>query len=49
MLCAITSIITATDEPAVTEMLDGIVDPLGTFYRFTLPTSQLQRVKIAGT
>jgi F420-non-reducing hydrogenase small subunit len=47
MLCAIASIMTATDEVGVKKTLDGIVDPLGTFYRFTLPTSLLHRVRIA--
>ncbi len=46
MLCAIASIMTASDDVAVNKTLDGILDPLGTFYRFTLPTSQLQRVKL---
>ena len=35
------------DDPAqVRARLDGIVDPLGTFYRFTLPASLLERVKL---
>ncbi len=45
MLCAIASIVNAEDEAGVRKTMDGIVDPLGTFYRFTLPTSLLQRVK----
>ncbi len=45
MLSAITSIMTATDEAGVAKTLDGIVDPLGTFYRFTLPTSLLHRAR----
>jgi F420-non-reducing hydrogenase small subunit len=45
MLGAIASIMTATDDAAIKKSLDGIVDPLGTFYRFTLPTSLLQRTK----
>ncbi len=49
MLCAIASIISANDDAAVNKTIDGIVDPLGTFYRFTLPTSQLQRVKLSGS
>ncbi len=48
MLCAIASIVNAEDEAGARKTMDGIVDPLGTFYRFTLPTSLLQRVKTAG-
>jgi F420-non-reducing hydrogenase small subunit len=47
MLCAIASIVNAEDEAGARKALDGIVDPLGTFYRFTLPASLLQRVKTA--
>jgi F420-non-reducing hydrogenase small subunit len=43
MLCAVASIINADNEADVRKTLDGMVDPLGTFYRFTLPTSLLQR------
>jgi len=45
MLCAIASIANAEDEQAVRRMTEGVADPLGTFYRFSLPTSLLQRVK----
>lgn len=48
MLCALSSIINAADETSVRQAVDRIADPLGTFYRFTLPTSFLQRVKIPG-
>jgi F420-non-reducing hydrogenase small subunit len=48
MLCAISSIITADDEAAVRKTVDSIIDPLGTLYRFTLPTSLLQRVALKG-
>jgi F420-non-reducing hydrogenase small subunit len=46
MLSAISSILEATDEPAIKKSLDSIVDPLGTFYRFTLPTSLLHRARV---
>ena len=46
MLCALSSIITANDEADARKTLDGIVDPLGTFYRFSLPTSLLERAKL---
>src|SRR5512136_675907 len=47
MLCAIASVIAAEDEAGVKKALDGIVDPLGTMYRFTLPTSLLQRSRVS--
>ena len=47
MLCAIASVVTAVDEAGVKKTLDGIVDPLGTLYRFTLPTSLLQRARVS--
>ena len=46
MLCAIASIVTAEDDAKVQKTLNGIVDPLGTFYRFTLPTSLLERTRL---
>lgn len=46
MLCAIASIMAAEDDAKVQKTLNGIVDPLGTFYRFTLPTSLLERTKL---
>jgi F420-non-reducing hydrogenase small subunit len=46
-LCAISSIMNASDEAGVRKTLEGIVDPLGTFYRFTLPTSLLHRAAIS--
>lgn len=44
MLCAIASILDVEDEVRIKKIMDDVVDPLGTFYRFTLPTSLLQRV-----
>jgi F420-non-reducing hydrogenase small subunit len=46
MLCALSSIINASDDASVRKTLDGILDPLGTLYRFTLPTSLLHRVAV---
>lgn len=40
---AIASIYEAKDEAGVAKMMDEIVDPAGTFYRFTLSTSMLKR------
>ena len=31
-------------EEEIEKLMDGIVDPLGCFYRFSLPKSQLGRV-----
>jgi len=47
MLCAIASVVNAEDDARLKKTLDGIVDPLGTFYRFTLPTSLLERAKVS--
>ena len=46
MLCAIASILNAEDEASAKKSVGDIVDPLGTFYRFTLPASLLQRAAI---
>lgn len=43
MLSAISSVIDATDPERAKEIADTLVDPAGTFYRFTLPTSLLKR------
>jgi hypothetical protein len=42
-LAAATSILAATDEKTIEEKVAGLADPLGTFYRFTLPVSTLGR------
>jgi len=46
MLCAIASILNAEDEASAKKSVGDIADPLGTFYRFTLPASLLQRAAI---
>jgi F420-non-reducing hydrogenase small subunit len=43
VLCAMTSILEADDEATVLRKTGRIADPLGTFYRFTLPVSMLGR------
>ncbi len=48
MLSAIASIIDAASDPEIDRAVDAIVDPLGTFYRFSLPSSLLGRKKIGG-
>lgn len=45
MLSALASVIDATDESEIRSIIDQIVDPVGTFYRFSLPSSMLRRVQ----
>ncbi len=45
MASALASVIDSIDEQEVEQILDTIPDPLGTFYRFSLPTSMLRRVQ----
>jgi F420-non-reducing hydrogenase small subunit len=42
-LSALASTLAAKEEPAVARSLEGIPDPLGTFYRYGLPKSLLRR------
>lgn len=42
-LSAMASITEATEETKITGVLDKIVDPIGTFYRYSLPASRLFR------
>ena len=43
MLSSLCSNIAARDEAAINEVLDGIPDPVGTFYRYSLPKSLIRR------
>jgi F420-non-reducing hydrogenase small subunit len=43
MLSAVGSIIDSQDPGKIEQTIDGIVDPLGTFYRFGLPASALRK------
>ncbi len=43
ILSAITSILEANDEEAIDHLVASIPDPVGTFYRYSLPTSLLRR------
>lgn len=45
MLSAIASMVETEDEQEATRILARIPDPAGTFYRYSLPTSRLQRRK----
>jgi F420-non-reducing hydrogenase small subunit len=42
-LAAIASLIDAREEPEIASIADEIVDPVGTFYRYSLPASLLHR------
>lgn len=46
LLSAVSSIIDAANETEAKRIVDQIVDPLGTAYRFSLPSSQLFRVRV---
>jgi F420-non-reducing hydrogenase small subunit len=45
MASALASVIDSIDEAEVEHILDTVADPLGTFYRFSLPSSMLRRVQ----
>jgi len=46
-LSAVASIIDADDSDQVAKVIDAIRDPVGTFYRYSLPSSLLRRARIA--
>lgn len=45
MVSAVSSVIDAHDPEEIEKILDQIIDPLGTFYRFSVPQSILRRVE----
>jgi F420-non-reducing hydrogenase small subunit len=45
MVSALSSVIDAHDPEEIEKILDQIVDPMGTFYRFSLAHSILRRVE----
>ncbi len=45
MLSALSSVIDATEEGEIQAIINQIVDPIGTLYRFSLPSSMLRRVQ----
>ena len=45
-LSALASILDANDEKDIDRIVDSIVDPAGTFYRFSLPSSILKRKRM---
>ena len=46
MVSAIASVIDSTDPAEIDSIIAGIADPVGTFYRFSLPESFLRRVQV---
>jgi F420-non-reducing hydrogenase small subunit len=42
-MSAIASLIDADDEEKITKIIDGMADPVGTFYRYSLPASTIHR------
>jgi F420-non-reducing hydrogenase small subunit len=49
MLSAIASIYQVNDEQGVSRLIDEVLDPVGTFYRFGLPDSMLKRKRLHKT
>lgn len=49
MLSALASILDCDDEVQVRKAVETVADPLGTFYRFTLPASLLERRRLNAT
>lgn len=47
MVSALASVIDSEDPAEIDRILDGIVDPVGTLYRFSLAHSTMQRVAVA--
>ncbi len=47
MMTAVASVIDSRDPDEIDKILDGIVDPAGSFYRFSLPHSLLHAAKTA--
>ena len=45
-LCSIASVIRGTEQAEIDRMFEGIVDPVGTFYRYSLPSSFLERKRL---
>ncbi len=45
-LSAVASVIDSTDPAEIQQIIEGIADPAGTFYRYSLPESLLRRARI---
>ena len=48
-LSAFASVLAPKDDAAIEAIIDTIPDPAGTFYRFSLPTSLMQRKRFKAT
>jgi F420-non-reducing hydrogenase small subunit len=48
MASALASVIDSEDPDEIDRIIDTIVDPIGTFYRFNLPSSTLRRTQLKG-
>jgi F420-non-reducing hydrogenase small subunit len=48
-LAAIASLVASDDEAEIDKILAGIPDPVGTFYRYSLPASLLRRAPMGHT
>ena len=48
MVCAISSVIAGSTHAEIGPVLDGIVDPVGSFYRYSLAHSLLHRARVEG-
>ena len=48
MVSALASVIDSEDPEEIEEILDSVIDPIGTFYRFSLAGSTLRRVQLGG-
>ena len=46
MISALASVIDSEDPQEIEEILDGIVDPIGTFYRFSMGKATLGRARM---
>ncbi len=45
-LSAVASLVASNDEKEIESILEGVADPIGTFYRYALPGSMLERKKL---
>jgi F420-non-reducing hydrogenase small subunit len=47
LMSAVATVLDADTDEEARRILDDIDDPVGTFYRFSLPNSMLHRAKLA--
>jgi F420-non-reducing hydrogenase small subunit len=45
MMSAVASVVASKDPQEIEKIMSGIVDPAGTFYRFSLPHSLMRHAK----